>query len=261
MAGTWTGASAATGIGSGSGDGASSGMAGGSAGGARAAALAGSTTSGSGGASHPRGLNGAGKLSIPGTSTGPRPIDTANTSGGSCRTISTSGSSSRPFTIRSFTSAGETANTAAGNCSTTTSHATSTTPSSSCGTTTACGTTSISASSSRAPTCPSGIRNAPGGSCPTTRSPPGPPRPLGGGPCRKRRRLVRHQLLRRLDGFLDDRRGFPPGLRGQRCPRSLEQAVEVENLRHVLYLEDILRRLLGPHRPRLFEQGRRGKLR
>src|SRR5215471_2603479 len=37
------------------------------------------------------GLNGAGKLSIPGTSTGPRPSQAPNTSGGSCRTISSRG--------------------------------------------------------------------------------------------------------------------------------------------------------------------------
>src|SRR5215467_5911916 len=87
-----------------------------------------SAMAGSGGTSTPRGLNGAGKPSMPGTSTGPRPIDAANSSGGSCRTISSSGRSSRPFTIRSPTSPGATANTVGGNCSATTSHATCTTP-------------------------------------------------------------------------------------------------------------------------------------
>src|SRR5215510_11530980 len=116
------------------------------------------------------GLNGAGKLSIPGTSAGPRPSKAPNTSGASCRTISSRGRSSRPLTIRSFTSASGTASTAAGNCSATSSHATCTTPSPSCGTIRECATSSVSGSRNRAPSWGSGTRNAPGGSCPTTRS-------------------------------------------------------------------------------------------
>src|SRR5262244_2235246 len=116
------------------------------------------------------GLNGAGKLSMPGTSTWPRLSEEPNTLGDSWRTISSSGNSSRPLTMRSFTSAGVTAITAAGNWSATSSHATCTTPSPSCGTISVCATSKASGSRNRAPSCGSGTRKAPGGNCPTTRS-------------------------------------------------------------------------------------------
>ena len=133
-------------------------------------AASGTTADAGGRPSDPSGLNGAGKFSMPGTATGRPPMEAPNTSGDSCLTISSSGSSSRPFTMRSLTSAGATANTAAGNCSTTASHSTCTMPSPSCGTIRDCATSSVSASRSLAPTWARGTRKAPGGSCPATRS-------------------------------------------------------------------------------------------
>src|SRR3990172_1435532 len=60
-------------------------------------------------------------------------------------------------------------------------------------------------------------------------------------------------------GFFEKKRGHT------RCSRDWSSDVcssdLVEDLRHLLYLEHILRRLLGVRRPRLFEQGRRSKLR